>query len=276
MTVEPTPTLTRDEAHRLTQRIQLVATNAREALEKLSVLVEQARAGGAHAALGFASWTDYLSSTLGSSPMRLDREQRRELVAYLAGEGMSTRAIAPIVGAGASTVKRDLATGPSGPVARPSTVTSLDGRQRPSTQPKPAPSRAAEAVESYPELQHYRDKGDDRKAEQIADALDGMDDHERDRRREALAGAIAADKRGDLDTTPDPREALHEAADRIFRTANATTRALRSGGIRAVTDAVPHEDPVVLNLWRDEFADLAHLCQELSVACGQRGLRVVR
>lgn len=98
MTVEPTPTLSAEDAYRLTQRIRTAASGAREAMETLSVLVEEARAGGAHAAMGFASWTDYLSSTLGASPMRLDREQRRELVAYLAGEGMSTRAIAPIVG----------------------------------------------------------------------------------------------------------------------------------------------------------------------------------
>lgn len=163
MTVEPTPTLSAEDAYRLTQRIRTATSGAREAMETLSVLVEEARAGGAHAAMGFASWTDYLSSTLGASPMRLDREQRRELVAYLAGEGMSTRAIAPIVGVGDSTVQRDLATAPSGAVARPSTVTSLDGRQRPSVQParpqpaaKPEPSRAAQAVETYPELQHYR------------------------------------------------------------------------------------------------------------------------
>ena len=105
MTIEPTPTLSAHDARLLTQRIQLVAGNAREALEKLHVLVEQARSGGAHAALGFASWTDYLSSTLGASPMRLDREQRRELVAYLAGEGMSTRAIAPIVGVDNATLQ---------------------------------------------------------------------------------------------------------------------------------------------------------------------------
>ena len=59
MTVEPTPTLSREDAQRLTQRIQLIAGNAREAMEKLSLLVEQARSGRAHAALGFASWTDY-------------------------------------------------------------------------------------------------------------------------------------------------------------------------------------------------------------------------
>lgn len=41
------------------------------------------------------------SDALGSEPMRLGCDERRELVDYLAGEGMSTRAIAPIVGAAA-------------------------------------------------------------------------------------------------------------------------------------------------------------------------------
>ena len=76
MTVEPTPTLSAEDAYRLTQRIRTAASGAREAMETLSVLVEEARAGGAHAAMGFASWTDYLSSTLGASPMRLDRARK--------------------------------------------------------------------------------------------------------------------------------------------------------------------------------------------------------
>ena len=44
-------------------------------------------------------------------PMRLPREQRRELVTYLAGEGMSTRAISPVVGTDQSTVVRDAQAG---------------------------------------------------------------------------------------------------------------------------------------------------------------------
>ena len=271
MTVEPTPTLSAHDARLLTQRIQLVAGNAREALEKLHILVEQARSGGAHAALGFASWTDYLSSTLGASPMRLDREQRRELVAYLAGEGMSTRAIAPIVGASKSQVASDVRLSSSGQSARPSTVTSLDGRQRPSTQP----DRAATAVESYPELQHYRDKGDDRHAVRIAEALDGMPDSERNVRREALAGAIAADKRGTLTPTPDPTDAILAAADRVFLAANAATRELRMHGDR-LADAVPHADRLLVSTWHDEFADLANLCNQLAAACAPQGLRVVK
>ena len=39
--------------------------------------------------------------------MRLPREERQQLVAMLAGEGMSTRAIAPIVGVSIGTVHSD-------------------------------------------------------------------------------------------------------------------------------------------------------------------------
>ena len=43
--------------------------------------------------------------------VRFDREQRRELVGYLSGEGMSQRAIADVVGVGVGTVNRDLDAG---------------------------------------------------------------------------------------------------------------------------------------------------------------------
>lgn len=97
-----------DSARRLTERIRLTALSVRDGMEKVQGLVEQARDGNAHLALGYASWTAYLSDTLGSEPLRLPRDQRQELVGYLAGEGMSTRAIAPIVGANFATVSRDL------------------------------------------------------------------------------------------------------------------------------------------------------------------------
>lgn len=56
----------------------------------------------------------------GQTGGHLFRRDRPELVAYLAGEGMSTRAIAPIVGAGKDTVHRDLATVSPETVDRPS------------------------------------------------------------------------------------------------------------------------------------------------------------
>ncbi len=95
-------------ARRLSERIRLTAHSARENLARLQVLVQEARAGQAHVALGYASWTAYLADVFGEEPLRLPRDQRQELVGYLAGEGMSTRAIAPIVGISQSAVDRDV------------------------------------------------------------------------------------------------------------------------------------------------------------------------
>lgn len=96
-------------SQRLTQRIQLVAGTVRDNLFKLKNLVDEAKNSNVWSVLGFESWTAYLADTLGSEPMRLQRVERRELVDYLSGEGMSTRAIAPIVGADQATVVRDIA-----------------------------------------------------------------------------------------------------------------------------------------------------------------------
>jgi hypothetical protein len=101
--------LSPSEAQRLTQRIKLTASSVRDGLFKLRNLVEEAKNSNAWQVLGFRSWTEYLSDTLGSEPMRLAREERQELVEYLSGEGMSTRAIAPIVGASREQVRRDIA-----------------------------------------------------------------------------------------------------------------------------------------------------------------------
>lgn len=106
-----TPTMSEHDARRITERIRLTAFTARESLEKLQALVAEAQEGQAHLALGYASWTAYLADVLGDEPLRLPRDQRQQLVGYLAGEGMSTRAIAPIVGADQATVVRDLRRG---------------------------------------------------------------------------------------------------------------------------------------------------------------------
>ena len=115
--------LTADEARRLTERIRLTAHTFAESRTKLIELVEEAKAGNAHAALGYASWTAYLSDVLGDEPLRLARDDRKELVGILAAEGMSTRAIAPIVGATHMTVQRDLS-----PVTNVPPVTGMDGK----------------------------------------------------------------------------------------------------------------------------------------------------
>lgn len=100
-----------DDARRLTERIRLIAGNVADNVEKLRDLVEQARVGEAHTALGYPSWTAYLLDVFGDEPLRLARDVRQELVAELAAQGMSSRAIAPIVGVTDRQVRNDIAGG---------------------------------------------------------------------------------------------------------------------------------------------------------------------
>lgn len=140
--VATAPALSVDDARRLTERIRYTALSVRDGMEKLQRLVQEAKDGNAHVALGFASWTAYLSQTLGSEPLRLARDDRQALVGYLAGEGMSTRAIAPIVGVTQQQVQRDVRqvtpdVSPA-PVEYVDTTTGEVTDEPPAPQPRPA------------------------------------------------------------------------------------------------------------------------------------------
>lgn len=110
MTIETVASapLSESDARRLTERIRYTAMGVRDGVDKLQRLVAEAQEGQAHVALGYASWTAYLAEVLGEEPLRLARDERREVVGWLAGQGMSARAIAPIVGADRKTVMRDV------------------------------------------------------------------------------------------------------------------------------------------------------------------------
>src|SRR5690606_14318130 len=82
--------------------------------------------------------------------MQLTRDQRRELVSELADEGMSTRAIAPIVGASVATVKRDVAAPGSNepPAAGPRQIAGRDGKTYSAPSPSEARKPRAESIVS--------------------------------------------------------------------------------------------------------------------------------
>ncbi len=101
--------LSKGEAERMTQEIKLTASGIRNNLFKLRNQIDVAKKSNVWAMLGFSSWTAWLSDTLSDEPMRVSREERLELVGYLAGEGLSARAIAPIVGIGKSQAAKDIA-----------------------------------------------------------------------------------------------------------------------------------------------------------------------
>lgn len=98
------------DAHRLDKRIRLLVATIDNNLAKLHGLVEEAKHGEIHKALGFPSWTAYLADAF-QVQIRIDRDKRRELVGYLSGEGMSQRAIASVVGVDQKTVSNDLRAG---------------------------------------------------------------------------------------------------------------------------------------------------------------------
>ncbi|TIH33826.1 helix-turn-helix domain-containing protein [Subtercola vilae] len=97
------------EAQRLTLDIQSAAKSARRGLDNLATLVEEAHSGNVWQMLGYASWTAYLAETLGENPLKLERLERQNVVTMLSDQGLSARAIAPIVGVDFSTVTRDIA-----------------------------------------------------------------------------------------------------------------------------------------------------------------------
>lgn len=97
------------EALSITEDIKSAGVSARRSLDRLADLIAEARNGNVWQILGHSSWTAYLSDTLGGAELRIPREERDRIFSMLAGEGLSTRAIAPIAGVSKDTVARTLA-----------------------------------------------------------------------------------------------------------------------------------------------------------------------
>lgn len=142
------PTLTAQQARALTDEI-------RQTLRAGHDLIVKAFVGRAWVALGYESWDSYCAGEFAEARMvRLDREQRREIVAEMRQAGMSTRAIASGLGVPQSTVDRDTrASDPNGSdEPMPETVTGLDGRQRPATR---SPREPVAKVTETTRTEHY-------------------------------------------------------------------------------------------------------------------------
>lgn len=151
--------LSEAEARRLTQRIQLTLQSVSDQLDKLVKLVREAKATDAHTALGYRSWTEYAAAEFGNHSLRLDREDRRELVALLDAEGMGSRAIAPIAGVSHETVSKDLRQSAVRNLTAEQVIIGRDGRQY----PRPSKADFETAVSSDGQLKALKDQLDSRK-----------------------------------------------------------------------------------------------------------------
>lgn len=139
-------------ARRLTLQIAALVGDVVESYDTLRGLIVEAYETRAWLALGYESWDAYVDAEIETDRLRLDRGERQRFVISLRSAGMSTRAIAPAVGASQKTVDRDIrAASESDDSDEPmATVTSLDGRRRPATKPTHHP--CAEPAAEYAEV----------------------------------------------------------------------------------------------------------------------------
>lgn len=141
MSVQPVeqPALSATEARALTDRI-------RQTLSVGHDLIIKAFAGRAWIVLGYASWDAYCAGEFSDARMiRMDREQRREIVAEMRQAGMPTRAIGQSLGVSHRTVVTDTADLES---SAPPVVQGLDGKRYenlPTRRARPAPETAMTA-----------------------------------------------------------------------------------------------------------------------------------
>jgi len=111
----------RELDRKLRAQVALIA----ESVETFGALVREAKASQIHTELGYPSWPAYFVSVVGGAMPKLRIADRREVVALLAGTGLSDYAISKALGIGYSTVARDLTFRPA---ERRDTV-GLDGKR---------------------------------------------------------------------------------------------------------------------------------------------------
>lgn len=144
--VRPVPAgaLSLEDARALSERIRQAARDVSDHVARLLQLVDQAIGGEAWLVLGYPSVAAYVVDVV--EPMRLPAEQRRMVVGWLSGKGLSTRAIAPLLSVDQKTIVTDrrrlAAAAPGEENSSPARVTGLDGRCYPAAGPEQAPAPA--------------------------------------------------------------------------------------------------------------------------------------
>jgi hypothetical protein len=109
MTIAPIlPELTPEGAERLSGRISARLDAIADNYVAVMPLIREALNRNAFAVLGYNSPGAYVKDRFGDALAKLAPEVRREVVKELSNAGMSTRAIAPVVGMNHATVSRDI------------------------------------------------------------------------------------------------------------------------------------------------------------------------
>jgi hypothetical protein len=167
--------LTTEQAERLTLKIDLKLGIIADNRDAVLSLIREAITREAYKALGYASNGAYMQDRFGAALSRLGIDARRDVVLELTEVGMSTRAIASVVGVSNKTVHQDqrsLVSGqqspvtqvtpdddsqaeqPSAPLAK---VIGIDGKAYNQQQPKQQPKQQPRRIPRRPLLDAFLD-----------------------------------------------------------------------------------------------------------------------
>jgi hypothetical protein len=100
-----TKNMTREAAETVTSDIREAGKTLATARTKFASAVKRAKDGNAHKSLGFKSWAEYVATVFENLP-GLGKADTEYLTAFMAGEGMSSRAVARVLGVSQSTAAR--------------------------------------------------------------------------------------------------------------------------------------------------------------------------
>lgn len=258
---------------------QMDAAEARERLARVKAAVVNAWddlialfAQRAWLALDYPSWEALCDAELDGARIALPRQDRREVVGRMREAGMSTRAIGQAVGVPKSTVSDDLRLSESGQSTEsgdspalgtdvpsaPSTVTSLDGRQRPATRNLDAQVR--EALQRHPDLdvKHAPPEA----VVKVARALDAVPAEDYGHRVEQGRKYVQWQaRRGSKAPKADPADPT-SVGDRLIDAAGSALSALRDSDDvwAAAWDAA---EPLQRGVWRSTLTDLRQVIDAL-------------
>lgn len=125
-------------------------------------------------------------------------------------------------------------------------------------------AQAAEAVEQFPDLAFYFDKGDHDTTIQLASALRSYSEPERSVRLNALRATVTAERRK-AERPVEPAGPDYVAiADTIFVAFNnALQVAEKNGGADTIRAAMATANPLAVDLWRSQFERIQSTAAEL-------------
>lgn len=119
MTAELATGCTREQAEAITSRFREAIGRVETAFNVVVTIAIDAYTNRVWEPLGYDSWDDYCAKEVDTAAVRIPRQLRVQIVEQMSEAGMSTRAIAPTIGASKDTVSRDLRSGVSDETPEP-------------------------------------------------------------------------------------------------------------------------------------------------------------